>query len=89
MGGYGKGALAGHLGKARDEGLLAAEQYDLVKSCGRPIRNRYAHGDLTHTVLAIGIVRTSITILAELHATPSPASTAASEWAFLAQPPLE
>ncbi|WP_392757992.1 hypothetical protein [Streptomyces sp. LN590] len=80
---YGKGTLAGHLGNARADGLLTEEQYDLLDSCGRPIRNRYAHGDLTHAVLtpplAIGMVRTSITILAELHATPRPGITAASE----------
>ncbi|WP_392842966.1 hypothetical protein [Streptomyces sp. LN500] len=80
---YGKGTLVGHLGNARADGLLTEEQYDLLDSCGRPIRNRYAHGDLTHAVLtpplAIGMVRTSITILAELHATPRPGITAASE----------
>ena len=79
---YGKGTLASHLRKARADGLLAEEQYDLLDSCGRPIRNRYAHGDLTHAVLtpplAIGMVRTSITILAKLHSTPHPGTTAAS-----------
>ncbi|NIY68082.1 hypothetical protein [Streptomyces malaysiensis] len=77
---YGKGTLAGHLKKARADGLLTEEQYGLLDGFGRPIRNKYAHGDLTHVALtpplAIGMVRTSITILAELHATPSPGPTA-------------
>ncbi|MFJ9722939.1 hypothetical protein ACIRP3_09290 [Streptomyces sp. NPDC101209] len=80
---YGKGTLASHLGKARADQLLTEEQYDLLDSCGRPIRNRYAHGDLTHAVLtpplAIGMVRTSITVLAKLHATVHPGTAAASE----------
>lgn len=80
---YGKGTLASHLGKARADGLLTEEQYDLLGSCGRPIRNKYAHGDLTHAALtpplAIGMVRTSITILADLHATPRPGIAAAIE----------
>ncbi|MFF4626858.1 hypothetical protein [Streptomyces griseorubiginosus] len=79
---YGEGTLASHLRKAHADGLLTEEQYDLLDGCGRPIRNRYAHGDLTHAVLtpplAIGIVRTSITILAKLHAAPHTGTTAAS-----------
>ncbi|MET9470476.1 MULTISPECIES: hypothetical protein [unclassified Streptomyces] len=73
---YGKGNLAGYLKKAHADGHLTEEQYDLLDSCGRPIRNKYAHGDLTHVALtpplAIGMLRTAITLLAELHATPSP-----------------
>ncbi|MGW3763070.1 hypothetical protein [Streptomyces sp. NPDC005131] len=77
---YGKGTLAGHLKKAHADGLLTEEQYELLDSFGRKIRNKYAHGDLTHAALtpplAIGIVRTSITILAELHAAPGPGPAA-------------
>ena len=69
---YGKGILANHLKKARADGLLTEEQYDLLDSSGRSIRNNFAHGDLTHAALtpplAIGVVRTSLTILTELHA---------------------
>ncbi|WP_406153145.1 hypothetical protein OG217_05505 [Streptomyces sp. NBC_01023] len=73
---YGAASLASHLKKAREDGLLTDEQYGLLDGFGRPIRNKYAHGDLTHAALtpplAIGIVRTSLTILAELHALPGP-----------------
>ncbi|MDX3803117.1 hypothetical protein [Streptomyces sp. AK04-3B] len=68
---YGKGTLANHLKQALADGLLTQDQFDLLDSCGRPIRNRYAHGDLTHAVLtpplAVGMVRTSIAILGQLH----------------------
>ncbi|MFH8465995.1 hypothetical protein [Streptomyces sp. NPDC017991] len=71
---YGKGSLASHLKKAREDGLLTDEQYGLLDGFGRPIRNKFAHGDLTHAALtpplAVGIVRTSLTTLAELHARP-------------------
>ncbi|MFB6705757.1 hypothetical protein ACFCW6_13695 [Streptomyces sp. NPDC056333] len=77
---YGKGNLAGYLKKAHADGHLTKEQYDLLDSFGRPIRNKYAHGDLTHVALtpplAIGMLRTAITLLAELHATPSPGPSA-------------
>lgn len=73
---YGNGTLASHLKKAYADGLLTDEQYSLLDDFGRPIRNAFAHGDLTHAALtpplAIGVVRTSITILAELHAPPGP-----------------
>ncbi|NUL24932.1 hypothetical protein [Streptomyces lunaelactis] len=73
---YGRGSLADHLKKAREDSILTDEQYGLLDDFGRPIRNKYAHGDLTHAALtpplAIGIVRTSLTILTELHAPPSP-----------------
>ncbi|MFJ4739114.1 hypothetical protein [Streptomyces sp. NPDC088775] len=76
---YGKGTLAGHLKRARADGLLTEEQYDLLDGAGRPLRNRYAHGDLTHAALsppmAVGIVRTSITVLGELHAASGPGAT--------------
>ncbi|MGC5042444.1 hypothetical protein ACLQ16_03905 [Streptomyces albidoflavus] len=68
---YGKGSLADHLKKARADGILTEEQYDLLDGFGRPIRNKFAHGDMTHAALtpplAVGIVRTSLTILTELH----------------------
>ncbi|MEU6277740.1 hypothetical protein ABZ871_35885 [Streptomyces populi] len=70
---YGKGTLASHLKKAHADGLITDDQFDLLDSFGRPIRNKYAHGDLTHAVLtpplAIGMVRTSITVLAQLQLT--------------------
>lgn len=73
-----RGTLADHLKKAHADGLITEEQYDLLDSCGRPIRNEYAHGDLTHAVLtpplAVGMVRTSITILAQLHGAPGPSA---------------
>ncbi|MFC9498403.1 hypothetical protein [Streptomyces sp. NPDC056982] len=76
---YGRKTLAAHLKKAHADGLITEEQYDLLNSCGRPIRNQYAHGGLTHAALtppmAVGIVHTSITILAHLHATPGPSAT--------------
>lgn len=72
---YGKGTLASHLKKALSDGHLTEEQYELLDTTGRPIRNSYAHGVLTHAALtppmAIGIVRTTISILAELHAPPA------------------
>ncbi|MFJ3145948.1 hypothetical protein ACIPJM_26315 [Streptomyces halstedii] len=72
---YGRGSLADHLKKARADGLLSDEQYDLLDGTGRQIRNRYAHGKTTHAALtppmAVGIVRTSLRILTELHAAPS------------------
>ncbi|MFJ9089782.1 hypothetical protein ACIRL3_45935 [Streptomyces sp. NPDC102384] len=73
---YGRGTLASYLRRARNDGVLTEEQYDLLDSTGRPLRNKYAHGDLTHAVLtppmAVAIVRTSFTILAELHTAPGP-----------------
>ncbi|MFE2157059.1 hypothetical protein ACFW9M_04510 [Streptomyces lydicus] len=73
---YGRGSLADHLKKARADSILTDEQYGLLDGFGRPIRNKYAHGDLTHAALtpplAIGIVRTSLAILTELHSPPSP-----------------
>ncbi|GGN40786.1 hypothetical protein [Streptomyces fuscichromogenes] len=68
---YGRGTLADYLKKALADDLITDEEYDLLDSCGRPIRNKYAHGDLAPAVitppLAVGVVRTSITMLAQLH----------------------
>ncbi|WP_328749358.1 MULTISPECIES: hypothetical protein [unclassified Streptomyces] len=72
---YGKGSLADHLKKAHADGTLNEEQYDLLDTVGRPIRNKFAHGDLTHATitpaLAVGMAQTSFTLLAQLHATPA------------------
>ncbi|WP_424847807.1 hypothetical protein [Streptomyces sp. SAI-129] len=48
---YGRGRLVDHLKKARDDGMLTDKQYDLLDGFGLPIRNSYAHGDLTHAAL--------------------------------------
>ncbi|MGW1180198.1 hypothetical protein [Streptomyces drozdowiczii] len=73
---YGTGTLASHLKKAEVDGILTEEQYGILDDLGRRLRNRYAHGVLTHAALsppmAVGLVRTVITVLAELHAASSP-----------------
>ncbi|MEU1552189.1 hypothetical protein ABZ517_05630 [Streptomyces scabiei] len=77
---YGRGSLAEHLKKAHADGTLDEEQYDLLDTTGRPIRNKFAHGDLTHAAitpaLAVAMAQTSFTILAQLHATPEPMTQA-------------
>lgn len=77
---YGNGTLAGHLKKAQADEILTEEQYGFLDDVGRGLRNKYAHGVLTHAALtppiAVGLVRTVITVLAELHALPRPGPTA-------------
>ncbi|MFE2693611.1 hypothetical protein [Streptomyces mirabilis] len=73
---YGRGRLVDYIQKARDDGLLTAEEADLLDTAGRPIRNRFAHGELTHVTLtmpmAVNIVATSIRLLTVLHGPSQP-----------------
>jgi len=73
---YGRGRLVDYIQRARDDGLLTAEEADLLDTAGRPIRNQFAHGELTHVTLtmpmAVNIVATSIRLLTVLHVPSQP-----------------
>ncbi|WP_238427348.1 hypothetical protein [Streptomyces adustus] len=65
----GKAPLQRLIKQAADSGLLTADQADLLDT-GREIRNKMAHGEMTHTAMppamAIPMVRTSFTIVTAL-----------------------